>query len=309
MSEQGMGWREELAPTCGHDEHTKVFAAMRPRLLGIAYRILGSRTEADDVVQDTYLRWRSAEKEEITSPGAWLTTVCTRIAIDLLRASYRRRVDYVGSWLPEPLHATTENEAEKQMDLASTLSTAFLLMLERLSPRERAAFLLYEIFDMSYADVAASLDMNEANCRKLVSRAKSHIGDSHRRYNPTVERQRELLAAFQDAVRTGQPTPLAHLLARDVRLTADGGGKVATLNEVISGQAVLHFVTDNLSHWWSSFDLEVEDINGSPSLILRDDGQLTGVLTFAFNDDGQVTDIFVVRNPDKLSSLSRTRIH
>lgn len=309
MSEQSSGRREDLASACCNEEHTVVFATMRPRLLGIAYRILGSRAEAEDAVQDTYLRWRAADKADVASPGAWLTTVCTRISVDLLRASYRRRVDYVGNWLPEPLHAVTENEAERQMDLASSLSTAFLLMLERLSPRERAAFLLYEIFEMSYADVAASLDMNETNCRKLVSRAKSRIGDDHRRYNPTVERQEELLAAFQTAVRTGHPTPLAHLLSRDVRLTADGGGKVVTLNEILIGQDVLSFVTDNLSQWWSSYELAVEDINGSPGLILLDAGKPVGALTFAYNADGEVTDIFVVRNPEKLSNLSLTKVH
>jgi hypothetical protein len=229
--------------------------------------------------------------------------------VDLLKASYRRRVDYVGNWLPEPLHAVTENEAERQMDLASSLSTAFLLMLERLSPRERAAFLLYEIFEMSYADVAASLDMNETNCRKLVSRAKSRIGNDQRRYKPTVERQEELLAAFQTAVRTGQPNTLVHLLATDVRFTADGGGKVATLNEILTGQDVVAFITDKLSQWWSSYEFAVEHINGSPGLILRDAGKPVGALTFAYNTDGEVTDIFVVRNPEKLSDLSRTRVH
>lgn len=309
MSEQGSGRREDLASTCGDEEHTKVFTTVRPRLLGIAYRILGSRAEAEDAVQDTYLRWLAAKRADIASPGAWLTTVCTRISVDLLRASYRCRVDYIGNWLPEPLHAVTENEAERQMDLASSLSTAFLLMLERLSPRERAAFLLYEIFEMSYADVAASLDMNETSCRKLVSRAKSRIGDDHRRYNPTVERQEELLAAFQTAVRTGQPNSLFHLLATDVRFTADGGGKVATLNEILTGQDVVTFITDKLSQWWSSYELAVEDINGSPGLILRDASKPVGALTFAYNTDGEVTDIFVVRNPEKLLDLSRTMVH
>ena len=289
--------------------HVDFFEQARPRLLGIAYRILGSRAEAEDAVQDTFLRWQTADVGAIDAPGAWLTTACTRRAIDMLRAAYRSRVDYVGNWLPEPLHTIIDSQAEAQMELSSSLSTAFLLMLERLTPKERAAYLLYEIFDMSYADVAASLDMNEPACRKLVSRAKAQVGDDRVRYRPAPQRQEELLAAFENAVRTGQPGPFAAMLASDVRLTADGGGKVATIGEVLEGDAVLAFLTDQLSAWWTVYEWRFADINGSRGLVLREGQTVVATVSFAFDAADRITDIFVVRNPDKLQGLDEVRIH
>ena len=162
-------------PAKGNRQSVEVFEKARPRLLSIAYRILGSRMDAEDAVQDTFLKWQAVDMDSIDAPGAWLTTTCTRRAIDMLRSASRSRVDYVGNWLPEPVQATSDNDVEAQMELSSSLSTAFLLALERLSPRERAAYLLHEIFEMPYADLAKSLDMSEPGCRKLVSRALSLI--------------------------------------------------------------------------------------------------------------------------------------
>lgn len=281
----------------------------RPRLLGIAYRILGSHAEAEDAVQDTFLRWRATERATVQSPGAWLTTVCTRRAVDMLRAAYRSRVEYVGNWLPEPIHTATEHEADAQMDLSSSLSIAFLLMLERLVPKERAAYLLYEIFDMSYADIAASLDINEAACRKLVSRAKARIAKNEARYQPTRERQDELLAAFQEAVRTGQPENLAHLLVSDVRLTADGGGKVVTVTEVRHADDVLTFLTQRLNEWWRSYEWSLSELNGALGVVLREAGKIVATVSFSYDLSGRVTDIFIMRNPDKLGHLDEVNIH
>lgn len=286
-----------------------IFEQARPRLLGVAYRILGSRSEAEDAVQDTFLRWQAADIANIKSPGAWLTTACTRRTIDMLRASYRSRVDYVGNWLPEPIHTLIDGEAEAQMQLSSSLSTAFLLMLERLTPKERAAYLLYEIFDMSYSDVAASLDMSEPGCRKLVSRAKARIGDDQARYQPPQERQEKLLAAFEDAIRTGQPGGLAAMLASDVRLTADGGGKVATVTEVLEGGAVLAFLTDRLNEWWADYEWSFADLNGARGLVLRQGEKVVATVSFAYDGLDRVTDIFIVRNPDKLTGLGELKIH
>lgn len=286
----------------------RTFEQARPRLLGIAYRILGSRAEAEDAVQDTYLRWQAADIESIQSPGAWLTTACTRRAVDMLRASYRSRVDYVGNWLPEPVHTFVDDDAESQMGLSSSLSTAFLLMLERLTPKERAAYLLYEIFEMSYADVAASLDMNEPACRKLVSRAKARIGEGHVRHQPSKERQEELLAAFEDAIRTGRPDTLAATLASDVRLTADGGGKVATVTEILEGGAVRTFLVERLSEWWAAYEWTFTDINGARGLVLREGEQIVATVSFAYDEADLITDIFIVRNPDKLERLGEVRI-
>ena len=291
------------------DAHIRFFEAARPRLLGIAYRILGSRAEAEDAVQDTFLRWRAADVASIGSPGAWLTTACTRRAIDMLRAAYRSRVDYVGNWLPEPVHAVVDSDAEAQMELASSLSTAFLLMLERLTPRERAAYLLHEIFDMPYGDVAASLDMTEPACRKLVSRAKARIGDDQVRYTPTPERQEQLLAAFEDAIRSGQPGPLTAMLGSDVRLTADGGGKVTTVTDVLEGSAVMTFLTERFSEWWAAYEWSLVDLNGSRGLVLRDGEAIVAAVSFAYDSAGRIAEIFVMRNPDKLAGLGEVTMH
>jgi RNA polymerase sigma-70 factor (ECF subfamily) len=289
--------------------HVEIFEQARPRLLSVAYRILGSRAEAEDAVQDTFLRWQETDIATVGSPGAWLTTVCTRRAIDLLRAAYRSRVDYVGNWLPEPVHTFIDSEAEAEMELSSSLSTAFLLMLERLTPKERAAYLLYEIFEMSYADVAASLDMNEPACRKLVSRAKTRIGDDRVRYQPTRERQEELLTAFKVAIRTGQPGSLTAMLASDVRLTADGGGKVAAVTDVLEGEAVLAFLTERLTEWWAAYEWSFTELNGARGLVLKQAGKVVATVSFGFDRSDRVTHIFIVRNPDKLAGLDEMSIH
>jgi RNA polymerase sigma factor (sigma-70 family) len=302
-------YKQVGAPEDPTRTHVKMFEQARPRLLGVAYRILGSRAEAEDAVQDTFLRWQQTDIATVEPPGAWLTTACTRRAIDMLRAAYRSRVDYVGNWLPEPVHTLIDRETEAQMELSSALSTAFLLMLERLTPKERAAYLLYEIFEMSYADVAASLDMSEPACRKLVSRAKARIGDDQVRYQPTRERQEELLAAFEDAIRTGRPGNLAAMLASDVRLTADGGGKVAAVTDVLEGEAVLAFLTDRLNEWWAAYEWSFAELNGARGLVLKQGGEVVATVSFAFDRSDRVTNIFIVRNPDKLAGLGDISIH
>ena len=289
--------------------HVALFQRARPRLLAVAYRILGSRAEAEDAVQDTFLRWQKTDIATVESPDGWLTAVCTRRAIDMLRAARRSRVDYVGNWLPEPVHTFVDSEAGAQMELSSSLSTAFLLMLERLTPKERAAYLLYEIFEMPYADVAATLEMSEPACRKLVSRAKARIRDDRSRYQPPRERQEALLAAFEDAIRTGRPGNLAAMLARDVRLTADGGGKVAAAAGVLEGEAVLAFLTERLNEWWAAYEWNFAELNGARGLVLRQRGEIVATVSFAFDRRDRVTDIFIVRNPDKLAGLGDTAIH
>jgi RNA polymerase sigma-70 factor (ECF subfamily) len=289
--------------------HVAIFEQARPRLLGVAYRILGSRAEAEDAVQDTFLRWMNTDLAAVSSPGAWLTTACTRRSIDMLRAAYRSRVDYVGNWLPEPVHTIIDHEAAAAMELSSSLSTAFLLMLERLTPKERAAYLLHEVFEMSYADVAASLDIGEPACRKLVSRARARIGDDEVRYRPSRERQEELLAAFEDAIRTGRPGGLAAMLASDVRLTADGGGKVPAVAEILEGGEVLAFLTERVSQWWPAYEWRFAELNGARGLVLRQRGETVATVSFAWDSSGRVTDIFVVRNPDKLAGLDDASVH
>lgn len=279
------------------------FLAARPRLLGIAYRILGSHAEAEDAVQDTFLRWQNVRKATIASPGAWLTTVCTRRAVDMLRSAYRARVDYVGSWLPEPVQTMTEPESADVAELSSSLSTAFLLVLERLTPKERAAYLLREIFEQEYADVAETLGVNEPACRKLVSRANARIGRAGSRYKPSWERQRELLAAFEGAVRTGRPDKLTQLLVRDVRLAADGGGKVATVADVYHGKAAIALLAERLCEWWKPYEWRPSELNGTLGFVLREAKIVVAVVSFSYEASGLVDGIYIMRNPEKLQRL------
>jgi RNA polymerase sigma-70 factor (ECF subfamily) len=289
-------------------EDITVFEEARPRLLGLAYRILGSRADAEDAVQDTFLKWRTVDHEDIANPGAWLMTSCTRRCIDLLRAAHRSRVDYVGTWLPEPLHMQTADPAEEA--LGSSLTTAFLLMLERLTPKERAAYLLHEIFDMDYPDIAQALDMNQAACRQLVSRAKGHVDDAKVRHVTPAARQDELLAAFQSAISGGDTGALVAMLSDDIALSADGGGKVAAAARVLHGKTeVMGFFVQILQRFWSLYRLEVADINGGRGFIVRKDDQIEATVSFAYDEAGQVSGIYVMRNPDKLARLDAAPIH
>jgi RNA polymerase sigma factor (sigma-70 family) len=281
------------------------FAAARPRLLGLAYRILGSRADAEDAVQDTWLKWREADRGAIESPAAWLTTTCTRRSLDLLRAAHRTRVDYVGAWLPEPIHTAAEGGAEEAAALASSLTTAFLLVLERLTPKERAAYLLHEIFDVDYPEIAATLEMTEPACRKLVSRARAHVEQARVRHVTPRETQARLLAAFGEAVAGRGTAGLAHLLANDVALSADSGGKVPAIRETLHGaDAVLGFLADIASRFWSRYALVETDINGVRGLVLRDGDALVASIAFAYDEAGRVTGIYVMRNPEKLAALA-----
>lgn len=289
---------------------TETFAALRPQLLGLAYRILGSLADAEDAVQDTFLRWDKADRLEIENPAAWLTTVCTRRSLDLLRAAHRSRVSYVGAWLPEPIHTSIESYAERDLERASSLTTAFLLVLQRLTPKERAAYLLHDIFDTSYGEIAETLEIEQSACRKLVSRARAHVAEAKVRHRTSVERQDQLLAAFQTAVTSGATAKLAALLSDDVRLSADGGGKVPAARKVLHGkEKVLGFLAKGLHRFWADYRWRVAAINGGRAMTLDQAGATVAVVTFAYNEDGKVTDVFIVRNPDKLTRRDPLTIH
>ncbi|MBS7455575.1 RNA polymerase sigma factor SigJ [Coralloluteibacterium stylophorae] len=286
----------------------QAFEAVRPRLLGLAYRILGSHADAEDAVQDTFLKWQADEREAVANPAAWLTTVCTRHCLDMLRAGDRARVDYVGPWLPEPVQ--TAADAGEDVAMAASLTTAFLLALQRLTPKERAAYLLYEIFDMPYPDVARTLGLQEPACRQLVARARGHIERGKVRQVTPPDRQRRLLDAFGEAVATGSTSRLARLLAADVRLSADGGGKVSATRRIMRGPAeVLRFVEAGLHVWWAGAAIEEVALNGGRGLLVRDGGGITAAVSFGYDADGRLGDIFVMRNPDKLARLDPAALH
>lgn len=282
----------------------ELFQQNRPRLLGLAYRILGSRADAEDALQDCWLKWQEADLAGLDNPAAWLTTLCTRRCIDLLRSARRTRVEYVGSWLPEPIHGLAEDGPDEGMVLAASLQTAFLLVLERLAPKERAAYLLHDIFERPYSEIADILAMQESACRKLVSRARSNVEDARVRHVTPVARQEQLLAAFRDAIEGGDSSALAGLLGAEVELRADGGGKVPTLRETLHGrEAVLGFIEQSLRNYWSGFSWHATEINGTRGFLLGQGDTPVAGISFGYDEDGALRHIFIVRNPDKLAGL------
>jgi RNA polymerase sigma-70 factor (ECF subfamily) len=283
-----------------------VFEQRRPFLLGLAYRILGSRAEAEDAVQELFIKWLEADRASIASPAAWFTTACTRHCIDLLRSAHKSRVDYIGIWLPEPIHTAHQDSPEHAHELASSLSTAFLLVLERLTPKERAAYLLYEIFDMDYAQVADAVGVQEAACRKLVSRAKTSLGAEQIRYQPDAVRQDQLLSAFHNAIASGSTASLTVILSEDVELCADSGGKASAIRETLFGMTrVLDFIGQSLHAYWQTCEWLPTPINGAQGVIIKADGVIAASLSFGFDDAGRVSRIFIMRNPEKLAGLQK----
>ncbi|MEX0299515.1 MAG: RNA polymerase sigma factor SigJ [Kordiimonas sp.] len=286
------------------EESIRIFEENRSRLLGLAYRILGIMVEAEDAVQDTCVKWLKADHADIRTPAAWLTTVCTRRAIDMLRAAHKSRVDYFGIWLPEPVRTAETSGAVEDAELASSLSTAFLLMLERLSPKERAAYLLYDVFSQPYSVIADTLDIEEAACRKLVSRARGHVSKEDIRHSPSKQAQEKLLRAFHGAIESGETDTLAGLLSEDIKLASDGGGKVIAVPKIVVGKRrILRFISRGLHRAWAGAKPVLTELNGRVSAIYTDDDGTISTLSFEYDKDGLGAYIYIVRNPDKLTAL------
>ncbi|MCO7226675.1 RNA polymerase sigma factor SigJ [Pleionea sp. CnH1-48] len=279
-----------------------IFEAMRPTLMGLAYRILGSVSDAEDAVQDTYLKLIKSDTQGINNPKAWLSTVCTRRCLDMLRSANKTRVNYVGAWLPEPIQQVQDDDHSHE--LAASLTTDFLLLLERLTPKERAAFLLHELLEQSYSDIAKTLTVSEVACRKLVSRAKTHIGREHVRQQLSTQQQETLLSSFEQALRTGDTTHFAKLLTEDVTLTADGGGVVPALLESLEGkEKVLRFIGKKLQRYWLNYSWNLADFNQSRAVVVKDGDQIIAIMTLAHNAKNQISQIFIQRNPNKMKHL------
>ncbi len=299
------------------DDATLRFNRLRPRLQGIAYRMLGSLAEAEDLVQDVWLRWDAADPATLDNAEAWLVAVTTRLSIDRLRAAKLRRSDYVGFWLPEPcltdgddgfgLSGTSPATPEQVLERADDISVAFLVMLERLAPEARAAFLLREVFDADYAEVARALGKSEAACRQIVHRAKTRIRDGQSRRQVSPQEHHRLLAGFADAARRGDLAALQALLAEDSELISDGGGLVPSFGKALAGSARiarLFFASWRRSQLGQeTLRLELVQINGQLGLLHFIDGQLESAHTM--QTDGQrITRIHTQRNPDKLRRLN-----
>ena len=280
------------------------FLELRPRMFGLAYRMLGSRSDAEDVLQDAWLRWQGAERRELRSLEAWLTTVVTRLSIDRLREAKKEREHYTGTWLPEPLVDEEPDTPEQASELASDVSMAFLMVLERLAPEERAVFLLREVFDMDYPEVAQMLGRSEANCRQMLHRAKERVREARPRFQVNPEAHRRLLERFMVAVQSGKREELVPLFANDIRFSSDGGGKVKAVLRVLEGaERVVRFYTQ-ISRLTAGHEVGYRHamINGQPGLLQFMDGELLGALTLV-TDGVHILEIYSVRNPDKLKYI------
>lgn len=283
-----------------------LFEAARPMLTGLAYRILGSAAEAEDVVQDTFLAWMSVDRTRVERPKNWLATVCTRKAVDSLRSARQARTSYVGAWLPEPIHTQVLDTPETEIALSESVTTAFLLALERLAPKERAAFLLRDVFAMDYNEVAASLEITDQSCRKLVSRARANIRRTNAQHPVPRAQQDKLLDAFHKAIVSGSTTELAGLLSQDAVLRADSGGKVVAIRHPLEGaERVLAFVGRVLSPAWRDGEVFVRELNSGRALIVREKGRTVAAVSFGFDEALKVSDVFIMRNPDKLLRIGQ----
>jgi RNA polymerase sigma-70 factor (ECF subfamily) len=282
-----------------------IFETVRPKLLGLAYRMLGSMADAEDAVQDTFLKWQDTDRSAITTPEAFLTTVCTNRCLDYLKAAHRKRVDYVGSWIPEPLQIDSGSDPEADLNRAQSLTTAFLLLLERLTPKERAAYLLREIFGKTYEEVAATLGISEAACRQLVSRASRHVQSPASRFVPPADHQDRILTSFLAALETGSTEHLTGLLAETVQFQSDGGGKATAMLRVLEGaDAVGRYVARILGRLWSPGRIEILDINGTRGLAVFDGTKVDSAVAFGYDAEGRLDRIYNIRNPEKLARLT-----
>jgi RNA polymerase sigma-70 factor (ECF subfamily) len=281
------------------------FLEHRSLLFAIAYRMLGSVADAEDAVQETYLRWRRAADrgEQIRSPKGWLTTTISRVCLDQLGSARVKREQYIGPWLPEPLAGVTPDVAETVADFDS-LSLAFLVLLESLSPKERAVFLLHDVFGYDFASIGEIVGESEVYCRQLAKRARAHMTDRRPRFAADRARQDRLTADFLRAVSEGDMPALIETLTDDVTVFSDGGGKVnAARKPVVGRDKAALFLTNLASLAPTGTTFRVEPINGQPGIVTLVDGVVRNVVTFDFTDSG-IRTIYIVVNPDKLRPVA-----
>jgi RNA polymerase sigma-70 factor (ECF subfamily) len=282
-----------------------VVAATQGRLFGIAYRMLGEVGEAEDAVQEAFLRWTQADQAEIDNPAGWLTTVTSRICLDRLKSAQRRRETYVGPWLPEPL-ATDDVDPADVAGTADSLNLAFLVVLEQLSPVERAVFLLHDVFGYRHDEIAAMLDRSPAAVRQAASRARAHLAERRPRYERDVQRRNDVALAFMNAVAGADLDALIALLAPDVTFVADGGGVVAAARHPQHGaERVAQIITALARLRPPDWTFSVRQLNGETGICVhRADGAIDSAWIL-HAVDGRITGIDVLRNPRKLANLAQ----
>ncbi|MET0208866.1 MAG: sigma-70 family RNA polymerase sigma factor [Burkholderiaceae bacterium] len=275
------------------------FTARRPRLQRIAYRMLGSVAEAEDVVQDAWLRWHGADQQAVREPEAFLVRTVTRLCLDVLKSARIKREEYIGPWLPEPFIDPADEENDD-------ITLPLMLAMERLSPLERAAFLLHDVFDMEFDEVAAAIGREPAACRQLASRARAHLAGARPRFPVPLDRQKEIAAAFFAASRSGDVAQLTRLLSSDVVFYGDGGGKrQAIMNPIFGQEKVLRFLlAQKVKAAWDAAELlQSPSIDGLPGRITLEPDAMLQTMALEI-DDGRIKAIYVMRNPDKLGHLA-----
>lgn len=291
------------------------FQTHRPALFAVAYRMLGSATDAEDVLQDAWLRFAGARPADLRSAKAYLTTIVTRLCLDRLKSARATREEYVGPWLPEPVVTSERPGPERSLAQAESVTLAFMVLLETLSPEERAVFLLREVFDYEYDEIAQMLETSSANCRQLFHRAKGRIAERKPRFRAAMDEKRPLVERFVRAFSEGSEAGLTSVLAEDIGFWSDGGGKVLAARRPIFGREqvvglLLGFrrTAPAIGVPLESVTLDIVEVNGEPAVLLRVAGRLDGVYVMAV-EEGAITAIRVVRNPDKLTYIEHQLAH
>jgi RNA polymerase sigma-70 factor, ECF subfamily len=293
--------REEEPPMA--DSATEAFLTHRNLLFTVAYEMLGSAADAEDVLQETWLRWAGVDLDTVRNQRAYLVRITTRQALTRLRTYRRRKETYVGPWLPEPL--LTAPDVAEDVELADSVSMAMLLVLETLTPTERAVFVLREVFDLGYDEIAGTVDKSPTAVRQIAHRARAHVAARRPRGVVSQAETRDALEAFRQATETGDLRRLLDLLAPDIVFLGDGGGlKQAVLRPVVGAASVARVLATGLARIAATASLELAQVNGYPALILRFDGELDAVIAVRI-DDGLITGLYAVRNPEKLSHMER----
>ncbi len=283
-------------------DRSEVFTSYRPLLFSIAYRMLGTVMDAEDILQETFLRWQQSSTENVENPRAFLSAVVTRLCIDQLRSARRQREEYIGPWLPEPFIANEPSQLDSVI-MSESLSMAFLVLLEKLNPVERAVYLLHEVFDYDYAEIAYIVGKSEENCRQLFSRAKKYIVERRPRFQTNSEQDQRLLLQFQRALSDGDMNGLLETLAEDIVLYSDGGGKVtAARNPVRGSKKVAQFFLGIAKKAPPGLEVRFALVNGLPGCVNYFNNSPLNVFAFQIID-GRIQNIFGVSNPEKLKRI------
>jgi RNA polymerase sigma-70 factor, ECF subfamily len=293
-----------------------VFNTDRPLLFSIAYRMLGSASDAEDVLQDAWLRYQSADRSNIRSARAFMTTIVTRLCLDRLKSARTKREAYIGPWLPEPVLTSEMESPDARLQRAESVTLAFLVLLEKLSPEERAVFLLKEIFEYDHSEIADMLGTTTDNSRQLLHRAKARVAEGRPRLTGTAQSRRAVAERFARAFSAGDAGELTALLTKDVGMWSDGGGKASAARRPLIGRdQVLNLLvglhrTAQTSDLLRDVSLRIEDVNSEPALVVRVGQRLESLFVFSIEDDA-ISGIRVVRNPDKLARIDRqlTTLH